>query len=151
MHLKDLGNLITAIDSFVKTGKLAENVNSILTESFKDMTAAQILAKTSTIELTDIQKWRLIQQYATDKGNYANVASVQALSASQKEAATTTGSLSIAFKGLISSIKSFVLANPALTIAAVATAAVIAGVAIYTKFNPSLKKATEALVNRNTL
>ena len=73
------------------------------------------------------------------------------MSAAEKEAAITTGGLGTAFEGLVSPIKSFVLANPALTIAAVATAAVTAGVAIYTKFNPSLKKATEALVNRNTL
>lgn len=140
MHLKDLGNLTSAISSFVKTGSLAGRVNDVLAVSFKDLNAAQILAKVSILKITDAQKLELVSKYAVDKANYSNIASIKTLSATQKEATASTLGLGTAFKGLGASIKSFVMDNPALTFAALAAAAVTAGVAIYANIHPSLFK-----------
>lgn len=100
MHLKDLGNLTSAISSFVKTGSLAGRVNDVLAVSFKDLNAAQILAKVSILEITDAQKLELVSKYAVDKANYSNIASIKTLSTTQNEATASTLGLGTAFKEL---------------------------------------------------
>ncbi len=145
MHLKDLGNLINTIDEYKKVGAITDNINTVLSESFKNLSASEIIAKTATMGLTDKQKFQLIQQYATDKANYATITSLNTLSASEGIATGTTGGLSAAFRGLGASIKSFIVSNPVLAIATIATVAVAAGAAIYTKLHPALEKAVEDL------
>lgn len=81
----------------------------------------------------------------TTTAELAQATATNTLSASETTATAATGGLSAAFKGLGASIKSFVLANPALVIGAIATAAVAGGVAIYNKLHPSLEQATEDL------
>lgn len=125
MHLKSLGNLINAINEGKQLGSMltvSANASKVLESSLKDLSAVQILAKTSSLKLSEAQKIELIQLYATDNANYENITSTATLSATQKEATTSTLGLGTAFKGLGASIKSFVMANPALTFAALATA-----------------------------
>lgn len=88
----------------------------------------------------------------TTADELANAASTNAVATSQAATTGTTGGLSAAFKGLgvsikstLVSIKSFALANPALTISAIATAAIAGGVAIYSKLHPSLIQASKDL------
>lgn len=106
------------------------------------MSAAQILAKVSTMGLTDAQKLGLVQKYATDKANYSNVTSIQALSASQKGAIFSTTSLSAAFKGLWATM----VANPWIWVVAGISAAVGA-VNMYKKSQTELAQSTQEAAN----
>ena len=124
MQLKNLGNFSIAINDFIKTGNLASNTGDILSKSFQKLTAAEILAKAATLNLTDSQKLQLITEYATDAANYTTVESLAALSASEATATTTTGGLSTAFKGLAASIGTAKLILGGITVALVAGLAI---------------------------
>lgn len=150
MHLKDLGNLSNALSIYVKTGSLAGNVNTVLTASFKELNAAQILAKISTIKLTDAQKLEIVREYAVDKANYTTVESVRILSAAEKEAAASTLGLSAATRGLGVQLKSFAVAHPALLAITAIIAAIAIGYKIYDKLTVSLKEAKESLKDTST-
>lgn len=107
MQLKNVGNFSAVINEVKKLGtiyELSANSTKILESAFKGMTAAEIFAKTSTMELTEAQKLEMIQQFATDGANYATVESLSALSAAQTTAATSTTGLNTAFKGLQASL-----------------------------------------------
>lgn len=64
------------------------------------MTAAEILAKTSSLGLTEAQKLELIQLCATDAQNYKTIASINGITISEGVATTATSGLSLALKGL---------------------------------------------------
>lgn len=141
MQLKDLGNLYNIFDSINSIGNLDDNRSTILidklTYSFKDMSDAQKLAKISSSNLTKEMKQQVAELFVAES-------STAALSASQTTVTATTTGLGTAFKGLGASIKSFIVSNPALTFAAVATA----GVAIYAKLHPSLEAASKDLKDK---
>ena len=122
MHIKDLGHLIDITNEYQKAGTITDNVNAVLSVSFKNLTASEILARTATLGLSDAQKFEIINLYATDQANYKTVASITALSASQAATTSTTASLSAAFKGLWATL----MANPVLLV--VAGAGALAGV-----------------------
>lgn len=145
MQLKDLGNLTNAINIFVKTGSLAGHVNDVLSVSFKELSAAQILAKISTLELTDAQKLKIIQQYATDAANYSSIASIQVLSASQKGATASTVGLGTAIKGLGVKLKSLAAAHPILLAITAGAMAIGATYKIWDALTVSLEEAKEQL------
>lgn len=104
-QLKDLGNLSIEIEKYVKTGDLASASADILSNSLDKLSAAQILAKTSTMNLTEAQKLEVIQKYASNAADYSNAESIRAISSAQKGTAASTAGLSTAFKGLAISIK----------------------------------------------
>lgn len=149
MQLKDLGEFSSIINEVKKMGtiyELSSNSTKILSESFKDLSASQILAKVSTMGLTDAQKLELIEQFATDAANYSNVASTNALSASQVGATASTTGLSNAFKGLWAVMKK----HPIISIAAGLTAVVGAVVGInkaIEKHNKELRESSTELTN----
>lgn len=138
MQLKDLGNFYDAINAFKETGNLASDVSKILSQSFKKLSASQILAKVSTMGLTEAQKLELVQQFATDAANYSNVTSLTALSASEGVATGTTLGLSAAFKGLWATL----MANPLVLVTAAVTAGAMAFNA-YKNHVEEVRRATE--------
>lgn len=88
------------------------------------------------MELTDVQKLALIREYATDRANYSNIASIKALSASQTTAATSTLGLSAAFKGLWATL----MANPLLLVGT----GIMAGIAGFNAWKRSQDELAEA-------
>ena len=97
---------------------VSADASKILEKSFKDLSATQILAKTSTMGLTEAHKIELIQLYATDKANYSNITSTTALSTTQKAATTSTTGFTTALKGLWATM----MANPLIAIGMAVTA-----------------------------
>lgn len=118
----------------------------MLCKSLGEMNGAQILAKISTMGLTDAQKLEMIQVYATDAANYKNIESITALSTSQKGAAASTQGLGTAFKGLWAMLK----ANPLILVATGITAAIFGTVKIVDYFTESVDEAKESLSELET-
>lgn len=158
MQLKNLGNSINAINdiqNIISSYKGMNAGNDIIqalqntTKGYSTEVLKLAIAQT-TLDETQIKailtaKGLKGQILETTTAELAQATSTNALSISQKTATGTTTGLSTAFKGLTASIKSFVVANPGIAIAAIATAAIAAGVAVYTKLHPSLEKATADL------
>lgn len=63
---------------------ISADASKVLESSLNGLSAAQILAKTNTLGLTEAQKIELIQLYATDAANYANITSTAGITAAQK-------------------------------------------------------------------
>lgn len=97
---------------------VSADASKILEKSFKDLSATQILAKTSTMGLTEAHKIELIQLYATDKANYSSITSTTALSTTQKAATASTTGFTTALKGLWATM----MANPLIAIGMAVTA-----------------------------
>lgn len=98
-----MGEFISATDELKQVNdflNLSKTSANALKKSFKDLTGEEILNKLATSDLSDELKFQLVQKYATDAANYSNVASINAVSASQKSATTTTTVLGKSFKGL---------------------------------------------------
>lgn len=117
------------------------------------MTGAQILARTSTMGLTEAQKLELVQTYATDAANYTTVESLAAVSTSQATATGTTTGLSTAFKGLAASIG---ISTTALGVLLGVVAAVGVGFVAWNAYNDyidgcvdSASEAADALSEQN--
>lgn len=114
---------------------ISEPTFKFLEETFKDLSETEILAKLATSGLSDELKKQV--------GEIAGVTlSNEVLSASQKGATASTGTLSTAFKGLGSKIKAttasmwaFLTTTPAgwATLAVTAIGSVVAGVYAYNK------------------
>lgn len=135
-QLKDLGNLFSEIQTIKKTGDIFAGSIDILKKSFKNMTGAQIIAKTSSMGLSESLQIELAAAYATDKENYANVTSLSALSASQTTTTATTTGLSTAFKGLWATLK----ANPIFLVIGAAAL----GVTVWSKYRQHVKETRQA-------
>lgn len=137
-QLKSLGNLVNAFNELNKAGDIlaiSEPTFKFLEETFKGLSETEILAKLATSGLSDELKKQI--------GDIAGVTiSNEALSASQKGATASTGTLSTAFKGLGAKIKAttasmwaFLTTTPAgwATLAVTAIGSVVAGVYAYNK------------------
>lgn len=156
MHLKDLGNLDKLINIFNTQGKTdgidffntLDKATQAFTITSGKLTLNQLEAIKATAKWTDgADGIRTTLQGLSEK-ELDTAIKTATLSATQKEATTSTLGLGTAFKGLGASIKSFVMANPALTFAALATAAIAAGVAIYANIHPSLEAASKDLKDK---
>ena len=141
MQLKDLGNLINTIDAYKRAGNITSSINKVLSVSFDNLSASEILAKTATMGLTDAQKFQLVNEYATDCANYNTIESLNALSASQEAAARSTTNLRTAFKGLGEQIKTAITAHPYIAVAA----AILAIVAVFSKLEDAVIKTNKEL------
>lgn len=120
---------------------LSADASKILEKSFEGLNAAQILAKTSTMGLTEELQLELIELYATDAENYKTVASLNALSASEEVATATTSNLGLAFQGLAAKIG---ISTTALGLLTAGIAAVAASVLIWKNYQEQLNEAVQA-------
>lgn len=158
MQLKNLGNSINAINDIQSILEKSKGMNAgnNLIQELQDVTkgySTEVLKlATAQTKLTKEQALAIFTAKGLKGEELEQAVATATLSASETTATATTGGLSVAFKGLGASIKStaisfksFILANPVTAIAAIATAAIAGGVAIYTKLHPSLIQATKDL------
>lgn len=147
-QLKAVGEFSGIINEIKQVGSVGEISSvslSLLSKSLEGLSASEIMAKVSTMGLTDAQRLELIQLYATDAANYTTIASVNALAASEKAATVSTLGLGTAFKGLGASIKSLALAHPVLTAIAALGATIYGAVKAYDALTVSVEEANEAM------
>lgn len=157
MHLENLGNSVNAIKDIqnvldymsqykglgvapVTIEKLEQATSGYSTEVLK--------LATSQVALSKNQATAIFTAKGLSGAELDAAVKAAMLSTAEKEATTSTLGLGTAFKGLGASIKSFVVNNPALTFAALATAAIAAGVAIYANLHPSLEAASKDLKDK---
>lgn len=130
MHLKDLGNLKNvkiAIDGvFSGIEKITKNnfndIVSKLEDNLSDYSLEAVKATVSQVALTKAQATAIFTAKGLSGAELDAAVKTATLSTTQNEATASTLGLGSAFKGLGASIKSFVMDNPALTFAALATA-----------------------------
>ncbi|MCI8416421.1 MAG: hypothetical protein HFI33_02765 [Lachnospiraceae bacterium] len=100
MHLKDLGNLSNAIKIIEKS----KNNFEIVSDAVANLSKNSTIAALSTTNLSNTQIKAILSSKELSNAEIETALNAIVLSASQKKASATTGGLSTAFKGLISSI-----------------------------------------------
>ena len=121
-QLKSIGEVSIATSKFNNIIKEGTSSNLKFAEALKGLSTEQKISVVSQTTFNNSQKMGILCSAGLKKEELAQIATTNALSASQKAATISSAGFSTAIKGLGVSIKSFVLAHPILTaIAAVSS------------------------------